>query len=62
MTEDGVRIDFGPGLRVDCEGRIIWIVDANRYGKRFVVCSDEKLTAVVELESALVSKNPAQAA
>jgi len=32
---------------VDCEGRTIWIVDANRGdGKRFVVRADEKLTAV----------------
>ena len=53
MTEDGVQIDFGLGLRVDCEGRIIWIVDANRDRKRFVIRADELLTAVVELESAI---------
>ena len=35
-----------------CNGReAIWIVDAHGYGKRFVVRSDEKLTAFVELES-----------
>ena len=38
---------------VDREGRTIWIVDAHRGdGKRFVVRSDEKLTAFLELESA----------
>jgi hypothetical protein len=36
---------------VDSEGRRIWIVDAHRdNGKRFVVHSDEMLTAFLELE------------
>jgi hypothetical protein len=36
---------------VDSEGRTIWIVDAHRDdGKRFVVRSDEMLTAFLELE------------
>jgi len=35
---------------VDSEGRTIWIADAHRDGKRFVVRADEKLTAFVELE------------
>jgi len=34
---------------LDLEGRIIWIVDAHGYGKRFIVRADEKLTAFVEL-------------
>jgi hypothetical protein len=38
---------------LDSEGRTIWIVDAHGYGKRFVVRSDEKLTAFVELERAV---------
>jgi hypothetical protein len=39
---------------VDSEGRTIWIADANRRDrKRFVVHADEKLTAFVELESAI---------
>ena len=39
---------------VDLEGRTIWIVDAHRGdGKRFVVRSDENLTAFIELESAI---------
>ena len=37
---------------VDREGRTIWIVDAHRDGKRYVVHADEKLTAFLELESA----------
>jgi hypothetical protein len=36
---------------VASEGRTTWIVDAHRDGKRFVVRADEKLTAVLELES-----------
>jgi hypothetical protein len=39
---------------IDCQGQVIWIVDAHRGdGKRFVVRADEKLTAFVELESAI---------
>jgi hypothetical protein len=39
---------------VDAEGRTIWIADAHRDdGKRFVVRADEKLTAFIELESAI---------
>ena len=38
---------------LDVEGRTIWIVDAHGYGKRFIVRSDEMLTAFLELESAI---------
>jgi hypothetical protein len=39
---------------IDCEGRTIWIADAHRDdGRRFIVRSDEKLTAFVELERAI---------
>jgi hypothetical protein len=39
---------------LDCEGRTIWIADAHRDdGKRFVVRSDEELTAFFQLESAI---------
>jgi hypothetical protein len=39
---------------VNSDRRTIWIVDARRGdGKRFVVQADEKLTAFVELESAI---------
>jgi hypothetical protein len=38
----------------DSNGRTIWIADAHRDdGKRFVVHAGEKLTAFVELESAI---------
>jgi hypothetical protein len=40
---------------LDVEGRTIWIVDAHRGdGKRFVVHADEKLTAFLELERAIL--------
>jgi hypothetical protein len=39
---------------IDSNGRTIWSADAHRGdGKRFVVRADEKLTAFVELESAI---------
>jgi len=38
---------------VDLEGRTIWIADAHRDGKRFVVRADEKLRAFLALESAI---------
>jgi hypothetical protein len=41
---------------LDSQGRTIWIVDAHRDGKRFVVRADEKPTAFLELESAIRSQ------
>jgi hypothetical protein len=42
---------------VDSDGRTIWIADAHRGdGKRFVVRAEEKLTAFLELESAIKKK------
>ena len=39
---------------IDSNGRTIWIADAHRdNGKRFVVRADDKLTAFVELGSAV---------
>jgi hypothetical protein len=39
---------------IDSNGRTIWIADAHRDdGKRFVVRAEEKLTAFLELESAI---------
>jgi hypothetical protein len=35
---------------LDVQGRTIWVVDAHRDGKRFIVRAEEKLTAFVELE------------
>jgi hypothetical protein len=41
---------------IDSTGPTIWIADAHRGGgKRFVVRSNEKLTAFVELESAILN-------
>jgi hypothetical protein len=43
---------------LDSAGRTIWIADAHRdNGKRFVVRADEKLTAFLELESAVSSRS-----
>jgi len=45
---------------LDSRGRTIWIVDAHRDdGKRFVVRADEKLTAFLELESAICARQNA---
>ncbi len=56
----GRRALFLPGFgepacvaTVDCSGRTIFVADAHRDGKRFVVRANEKLTAFVELESAI---------
>jgi len=43
---------------VDPAGRTIWIADAHREdGKRFVVHAEEKLTAFLELEAAILGGN-----
>jgi len=40
---------------INSSGRTIWIVDAHRdNGKRFAARADEKLTAFIELESAIL--------
>jgi hypothetical protein len=38
---------------IDSQGRTIWIVDAHRDGSVSLCDADEKLTAFVELESAI---------
>ena len=39
---------------IDATGRTIWIIDTYRNdGKRYIVRSDEKATAFLELESAV---------
>jgi hypothetical protein len=44
---------------LDCECRTIWIADAHRGdGQRFVVRAEEKLTAFMELESAVRADSP----
>ena len=45
---------LGWGAAIDSLGRTNWIANAHRDdGKRFVVRSDEKLTAFLELESGI---------
>jgi hypothetical protein len=45
---------YGYVSAIDSNGRTIWIADAHRgNGKRFIVRSDEKLTAFFELELAI---------
>jgi hypothetical protein len=47
-------MEFGLRLSSSSKSQTIWIADAHRDdGKRFVVRADEKLTAFVELESAV---------
>jgi hypothetical protein len=48
------RLSWGCVSAIDSQGRTTWIVNAHRDdGKRFVVHADEKLSAFVELESAI---------
>ena len=47
---------LGWASAVDSEGRMIWIIDAQRGdGRRFVVHADEKLSAYVGLERQVVT-------
>jgi hypothetical protein len=47
-------MELGCVSAIDSDGRTIWIADAHRDdGRRFVVRADEKLTAFLELESAV---------
>jgi hypothetical protein len=38
---------------IDFQRRTLWIADAHRDGKRFVVRAEEKLTAFLELEAVI---------
>ena len=51
IIKTGFSVGWASAL--DDYGRTVWIVDAHRDGKRFVVRADEKLTAFVELERAI---------
>ena len=44
---------------VDPQRRTVWIVDAHRGGKRYVMHAEEKLTAFLELELQLAVKGMA---
>jgi hypothetical protein len=47
-------MELGCVSAIDSNGRTIWIVDAHRDdGRRFVVHADDKLTAFLELETAI---------
>jgi len=47
---------WGGVSAVDSRGRTIWIAGAHRdAGQRFVVRAEEKLTAFMELESAILA-------
>jgi hypothetical protein len=43
------RMELGCVSAIDSKGRTIWIADAHRDGKHFVVHADEELTAFPEL-------------
>jgi len=56
ISDNLSKSGWGSVLAVDSNGRTIWIADAHRGdGKRYVVRADEKLTAFLELESAIES-------
>src|SRR5262249_41186324 len=44
---------YGCVSALDCNGRTIWIADAHRGGKRFIVGAEEKVTAFLRLEAAI---------
>ena len=44
---------WGCVTAIDSNGRMIWIADADRDGKRFIVHADQELPACLELESAI---------
>jgi hypothetical protein len=47
-------LELGCVSAIDFNGQTIWIADAHRGdGKRFVAHADEKLTAFLELDSAI---------
>ncbi len=51
MIKAGFSVGWVSALGDD--RRTVWIVDAHRDGKRFIVRADEKLTAFLELETAI---------
>jgi hypothetical protein len=56
IADDLSEADWSWGCvsAINFNGRTIWIADAHRDdGKRFVVRTDEKLTAFMELEAAV---------
>ena len=56
LSKAGFSVGWVSAL--DREGRTIWIADAHGYNNRFIVRSDEKLTAFLELEMAICARAP----
>jgi hypothetical protein len=52
-SDNGSACAASRELRIERPRVAIWIADAHRDGKRVVVRADEKLTAFMELESAI---------
>ena len=50
LSKAGFSVGWVSALHQD---RTVWIVDAQRDGKRFAVRADEKLTAFLELQRAI---------
>jgi hypothetical protein len=48
---------YGYVSALNRQGGTIWIADAHRDGKRFIVRADELLTAFLELEAAIHAGN-----
>jgi len=48
---------WGVIVSVDSEGRDIFVIDAQREGKRFIMHADEKLSEFMELESQCLQEN-----
>jgi hypothetical protein len=55
IANEIIKAGFSVGWvsAIDDDRRTVWIVDAHRDGKRFIVRADEKLTAFLELETAI---------
>jgi hypothetical protein len=51
LSKAGWTLGWVSALNV--EGRTIWIIDAHREEKRFIVRADEMLTAFLEVESVI---------
>jgi hypothetical protein len=47
------RVELGLGLSYRRTRADVWIVDAQGYGSRFIVHANDKLTAFMELQSAI---------
>jgi hypothetical protein len=64
IANEIIKAGFSVGWvsAIDDDRRTVWIVDAHRDGKRFIVRADEMLTAFLELERAIRSEAISSAA